>query len=305
MWTREWRGTTAPVRRAAARSSPRRLGGPVPPRRGDDHRSRPARSAARDDARSTSRAEPGRRTEALILSPQGHVEHPFAGVDDGKTFTVHTEPGAGAALVDFLDRMRFMLRVEVATSPRRSPWSCARPGPPTVLRLVPARRLDRSPPRRPRRRALGRTRPYGSRAASRGSVWTPTTGPSRTRWAGSARPVHLDKGCYRGQETVARVHTLGRPPRRLTLLHLDGRRAGCPTGHRPVSATAHGRHGSALAATTSSARSRWRWSSGTSRSTPTCSPTGSPPARRSWSTPRSGCTSERHEPDDPRQPTDR
>ena len=34
--------------------------------------------------------------------------------------------------------------------------------------------------------------------------------------------MHLDKGCYRGQETVARVHTLGRPPRRLTLLHLDG-----------------------------------------------------------------------------------
>ncbi|WP_278260108.1 hypothetical protein [Nocardioides convexus] len=34
--------------------------------------------------------------------------------------------------------------------------------------------------------------------------------------------VHLDKGCYRGQETVARVHNLGKPPRRLTLLHLDG-----------------------------------------------------------------------------------
>ena len=34
--------------------------------------------------------------------------------------------------------------------------------------------------------------------------------------------VHLDKGCYRGQETVARVHNLGRPPRRLVLLHLDG-----------------------------------------------------------------------------------
>jgi folate-binding Fe-S cluster repair protein YgfZ len=32
----------------------------------------------------------------------------------------------------------------------------------------------------------------------------------------------MDKGCYRGQETVARVHNLGRPPRRLTLLHLDG-----------------------------------------------------------------------------------
>jgi folate-binding Fe-S cluster repair protein YgfZ len=32
----------------------------------------------------------------------------------------------------------------------------------------------------------------------------------------------MDKGCYRGQETVARVHNLGRPPRRLTMLHLDG-----------------------------------------------------------------------------------
>ncbi|GAA2647683.1 CAF17-like 4Fe-4S cluster assembly/insertion protein YgfZ [Paractinoplanes durhamensis] len=38
----------------------------------------------------------------------------------------------------------------------------------------------------------------------------------------TAPAVHLDKGCYRGQETVARVHHLGRPPRRLALLHLDG-----------------------------------------------------------------------------------
>ncbi|WP_319460409.1 folate-binding protein [Micromonospora sp. RTP1Z1] len=34
--------------------------------------------------------------------------------------------------------------------------------------------------------------------------------------------VHLEKGCYRGQETVARVHNMGKPPRRLVLLHLDG-----------------------------------------------------------------------------------
>ena len=44
--------------------------------------------------------------------------------------------------------------------------------------------------------------------------------PNELGWIGSA--VHLDKGCYRGQETVARVHTLGKPPRRLVLLHLDG-----------------------------------------------------------------------------------
>src|SRR6185437_9200746 len=44
--------------------------------------------------------------------------------------------------------------------------------------------------------------------------------PHEVGWLADA--VHLDKGCYRGQETVARVHNLGRPPRRLVLLHLDG-----------------------------------------------------------------------------------
>lgn len=39
-------------------------------------------------------------------------------------------------------------------------------------------------------------------------------------WLRSA--VHLHKGCYRGQETIARVHNLGRPPRRLAFVHLDG-----------------------------------------------------------------------------------
>jgi folate-binding protein YgfZ len=44
--------------------------------------------------------------------------------------------------------------------------------------------------------------------------------PSEAEFVAPA--VHLDKGCYRGQETIARVHHLGRPPRRLVLLHLDG-----------------------------------------------------------------------------------
>jgi len=44
--------------------------------------------------------------------------------------------------------------------------------------------------------------------------------PHEVGWIESA--VHLDKGCYRGQETVARVHNLGHPPRRLVMLHLDG-----------------------------------------------------------------------------------
>ena len=56
--------------------------------------------------------------------------------------------------------------------------------------------------------------------------------PNEMGWIPSA--VHLDKGCYRGQETVARVHTLGRPPRRLTLLHLDGSDNRLPTRGAPV-----------------------------------------------------------------------
>jgi folate-binding protein YgfZ len=51
-------------------------------------------------------------------------------------------------------------------------------------------------------------------------------------WVGTA--VHLEKGCYRGQETVARVHNLGRPPRRMVLLHLDGSTDELPPHGEPV-----------------------------------------------------------------------
>jgi folate-binding protein YgfZ len=56
--------------------------------------------------------------------------------------------------------------------------------------------------------------------------------PAELGWAPA---VHLEKGCYRGQETVARVHHLGRPPRRLVLLHLDGVSTDHPPArHTPV-----------------------------------------------------------------------
>jgi len=51
-------------------------------------------------------------------------------------------------------------------------------------------------------------------------------------WIGSA--VHLDKGCYRGQEAVARVQNLGKPPRRLVLLHLSGDSEQLPAPGSPV-----------------------------------------------------------------------
>ena len=167
----------------------------------------------------------GVETTALVLSPQGHVEHAFTGVDDpeAETFTAHTEPGRGRALVDWLDSMRFMMRVEVAlvTDELAVCWRAtgeagyrydlvprerltayaAAAGPAAGLWAFEALRIARGEPR------LGLDTDH-------------RTIPNEVGWIGAA--VHLGKGCYRGQETVARVHTLGRPPRRLTLLHLDG-----------------------------------------------------------------------------------
>jgi tRNA-modifying protein YgfZ len=56
--------------------------------------------------------------------------------------------------------------------------------------------------------------------------------PHEVGWIDTA--VHLDKGCYRGQETVARVHNLGHPPRRLVFLHLDGSVDRLPAHGDPV-----------------------------------------------------------------------
>ncbi len=162
---------------------------------------------------------PGVPTSALILSPQGRIEHGFDLVDDGETVWAHTEPGAAAALVAFLDRMRFMSRVEV----REVTGEHAVIGLPGLAwQLRPRASLVDLPDE------LGD--PVGSWAweaariaAGRVRVGLDTDDLTIPNEAGLLDvAVHLDKGCYRGQETVARVHTLGRPPRRLTLLHLDG-----------------------------------------------------------------------------------
>jgi folate-binding protein YgfZ len=157
--------------------------------------------------------------EALVLSPQGHVEHAFAGYDDGSSFTAATEPGAAATLVEFLDRMRFMSRVEVAdvTAELALTWR-----PAAGHELVPRDKLTSYA------EAAGPACGLWAYEALRIARGEPRLGldtdqrtiPNEVGWIGTA--VHMDKGCYRGQETVARVHNLGRPPRRLTLLHLDG-----------------------------------------------------------------------------------
>lgn len=172
------------------------------------------------------RLEPGVPTATLVLSPQGHVEHALYGRDDGESFTAHVEPGTAASLTAWLDRMRFMTRVAVAevTDSVAVTWrpSASGAGPYASFELIPRERLQEY--------AVAAGPPCGMWAyeALRIARGEPRLGadtdhrtiPNEVGWLGSA--VHLDKGCYRGQETVARVHTLGRIPRRHTLLHLDG-----------------------------------------------------------------------------------
>lgn len=173
----------------------------------------------------------GQATTALLLSPHGHVEHALYGVDDGTAFWAHVEPGTATALVAFLDSMRFLLRVEVADLSDEfavvwEPESVHRAGHPS---RVTDRGCEAFVPRASLATYVGDA-PSGvwAHEAMRIAAHEPRLGldtdhktiPHEVGWIGSA--VHLDKGCYRGQETVARVHTLGRPPRRLVMLHLDG-----------------------------------------------------------------------------------
>jgi folate-binding protein YgfZ len=160
---------------------------------------------------------PGEFVEALLLSPQGHVEHAFAGRDDGTAFVAHTEPGAGAALAEFLNRMRFLLRVQVSV--QTATWAVVHVSGQGDVVIERSRLTslveDRGAP-------SGLWAHEALRIAA-GQVRVGLDTDHRTIPNELGLPgVHLDKGCYRGQETVARVHTLGRPPRRLTLLLLDG-----------------------------------------------------------------------------------
>jgi folate-binding protein YgfZ len=185
--------------------------------------------------------EPGVPTEALLLSPHGHVEHALYLVDDGQAVWAHVEPGTAGALVEFLDRMRFWSKVEVedlSTSYAVVLTPQAVPGVPvrTVAHGVEA--------------FVARDDVGSVLAGPVAGVWAlealriadgrPRLGletdhrtiPHELGWLETA--VHLDKGCYRGQETVARVHNLGRPPRRLVLLHLDGSESVLPEHGEPV-----------------------------------------------------------------------
>ena len=209
----------------------------------------------------------GAAAEALVLSPQGHIEHHLTLTDDGTAVWAHVEPGRAAALLEFLTSMRFMLRVEPQdVSAEYAVLTLLGPGVPPGELVPGAVRLDTGsaslagrPPESPAALTTDLIVPRADLAeavtalraagAALAGIWAhealriaagrPRFGldtdhrtiPHEVGWIDTA--VHLNKGCYRGQETVARVHNLGRPPRRLVLLHLDGSEDRLP-GHGDV-----------------------------------------------------------------------
>jgi tRNA-modifying protein YgfZ len=210
----------------------------------------------------------GESTEALVLSPHGHVEQHWQVTELDGTVWLDVEPGTGAEVFAYLEKMRFLKRVEPADV--SASWVVVSVGGPSTADVLRAAGLPdpsaravarpdggfvrRTPwgadlvvPRNSASAVMDRLRQAGAapvgmmafeavRVAARrprlGFETDHRTIPHEVGWIGVA--VHLDKGCYRGQETVARVQNLGRPPRRLVLLHLSGESDVLPPPGTPV-----------------------------------------------------------------------
>ncbi|WP_105567651.1 CAF17-like 4Fe-4S cluster assembly/insertion protein YgfZ [Microbacterium halophytorum] len=226
-------------------------------------------------SQSVSALGPGESTELLVLSPQGHVEHAAAVYEDGETVWLIADAGDVTALAKWLTMMRFRSRVEVsergdlavvgfapggaaaeAVVPLaggrvwRDPWSSVSAGGWQYAQTQEHPGAERAwceavvdPGEVPASDLFAALEPAGAAAAEalRIAAWRPRWSgevdekaiPHESDWLRSA--VHLNKGCYRGQETVAKVHNLGHPPRRLVMLHLDGSESVLPARGDAVS----------------------------------------------------------------------
>jgi len=182
----------------------------------------------------------GSWTSALILDPQGHVEYQFSLVDDGTTTFIVLDPHFAEGLITYLNKMRFMLKVEVRDASSefavlRAPGVANEVGGPFAL--VPRAELEEM-----KTAFDANATQVGTWAldAERVAAGRPRHGfdtdaksiPNELGVIHSA--VHMNKGCYRGQETVAKVYNLGKPPRRLVMLHLDGHAVVMPPTGTPV-----------------------------------------------------------------------
>jgi tRNA-modifying protein YgfZ len=213
--------------------------------------------------------QPGVCAEGLILDPRGHIEHAFFLTDDGSTTWLLVSPTKGEALSGWLASMKFRMDVDIALDSSNTTILAHYAGPETTG--VPEGLGDpivsfRDPWPVVQEGSVGYAlEPHpGAGWAVSYLVVPASIDVDRLSFAGSlsleaamiaaGRPsmadvdekslphefdwlrtaVHLNKGCYRGQETVAKVQNLGHPPRRLTLLHLDGSQSQLPRPGDPV-----------------------------------------------------------------------
>jgi len=178
--------------------------------------------------------QPGVWMPNMILDAKGHIEFQFNLVDDGTTTFLVLDPGYSEQLIEYLTKMKFMLRVEVRDA--TSEYAVLRaPGAPTAIggpfALVPRDEVEDM-----KKTFGGVATQVGTWAmdAERVAAHRPRVGfetdhksiPNEIGVLNGA--VHMKKGCYRGQETVAKIYNLGNPPRRLVMLHLDGSDVGFP-----------------------------------------------------------------------------
>ena len=168
-------------------------------------------------------------TDGLILDHLGHIEHQFLIFDDGETSWLIVDVDRAAPLIEYLNKMRFTMRVEVRdasaeksliripglTDDLGGPFQLVNRGeipefPGAIQVGVWALEAERVEKMRPR---IGLETDHKSIPNEIGVL---------------NKSVHMNKGCYRGQETVAKVHNLGQAPRKLVLLHLDGSEVDLP-----------------------------------------------------------------------------
>ena len=182
----------------------------------------------------------GESAEALQLDPHGHIEYVLHLVEDGERTWAIVESATADALLAWFDKMVFRSKVEFVRHPELSVFfgigtdfglTWVDPWPEVVAggvryaldapafngrehMLAQAPQIDLVPMEAAEALRVAAHRPRQLTEVDDRSL------PHELDWLSTA--VHLRKGCYRGQETVAKVHNLGHPPRRLTFLHLDG-----------------------------------------------------------------------------------
>ncbi|MDT0158503.1 folate-binding protein [Microbacterium sp. ARD32] len=222
-------------------------------------------------SQSVARRLPGESTELLVLDPQGRVEHAAGVFEDGVSAWLIADAEDTEQLATWLKRMVFRSRVMVtvqadaalvgffaggdaegritASAPHgvpliwRDPWREVQPGGHQYALADGHPAADYAWSVAVVDDASALTGPFAGALAAealRVAAWRPRwshevderTIPHEYDWIRSA--VHLSKGCYRGQETVAKVHNLGHPPRRLAALHLDGSDVVLPAAGDPV-----------------------------------------------------------------------